>query len=228
MTGQATPAQLAGLLVGLSMKGERPEEIVGLARTMRAHAVPLDRRPGDVFDTCGTGGDRAGTIQHLYRRRHRAGGGWRACRQARQPVGLEPLRQRGRVRGAGRQHHRAAARGRAQPGRSRRRVPLRAGVSSSDEACRADAQRAGPAHGVQPARPADEPGRAVAADRRRAAARAHGAGGARAADAGLRAGVGRPRRRRPRRDLEHRLHEGLRRASTAWCARSTCTRATSG
>ena len=41
MTGQATPAQLAGLLVGLSMKGERPEEIVGLARTMRAHAVPL-------------------------------------------------------------------------------------------------------------------------------------------------------------------------------------------
>ena len=40
MTGQATPAQLAGLLVGLSMKGERPEEIVGLrnddARARRA------------------------------------------------------------------------------------------------------------------------------------------------------------------------------------------------
>jgi anthranilate phosphoribosyltransferase len=62
MTGQATPAQLAGLLVGLSMKGERPEEIVGLARTMRAHAVPLRHLAGEVFDTCGTGGDRAGTI----------------------------------------------------------------------------------------------------------------------------------------------------------------------
>jgi anthranilate phosphoribosyltransferase len=62
MTGQATAAQLAGLLVGLSMKGERPEEIVGLARTMRAHAVPLPREAGEVFDTCGTGGDRAGTI----------------------------------------------------------------------------------------------------------------------------------------------------------------------
>jgi anthranilate phosphoribosyltransferase len=62
MTGQATPAQLAGLLVGLSMKGERPEEIVGLAQTMRAHAVPLPHVLGDVFDTCGTGGDRAGTI----------------------------------------------------------------------------------------------------------------------------------------------------------------------
>jgi anthranilate phosphoribosyltransferase len=62
MTGQATPAQLAGLLVGLSMKGERPEEIVGLARAMRAHAVPFVRENGLVFDTCGTGGDRAGTI----------------------------------------------------------------------------------------------------------------------------------------------------------------------
>jgi anthranilate phosphoribosyltransferase len=62
MTGQATPAQLAGLLVGLAMKGERPEEIVGLARAMRAHAVPFAREEGLVFDTCGTGGDRAGTI----------------------------------------------------------------------------------------------------------------------------------------------------------------------
>ena len=62
MTGQATPAQLAAFLVGLSMKGERPEEIVGLARAMRSHAVPFRREDGLVFDTCGTGGDRAGTI----------------------------------------------------------------------------------------------------------------------------------------------------------------------
>ena len=62
MTGQATPAQLAALLMGLAMKGERPEEIVGLARTMRAHAVPFARDDGQVFDTCGTGGDRAGTV----------------------------------------------------------------------------------------------------------------------------------------------------------------------
>ena len=44
------------------MKGERPAEIVGLARTMRAHAVPVSRRYDDVFDTCGTGGDRSGTF----------------------------------------------------------------------------------------------------------------------------------------------------------------------
>src|SRR5437667_6846372 len=62
MEGRATRAQLAGFLIGLAMKGERPVEIVGLARAMRAHAVRLSRRYDDVFDTCGTGGDRAGTF----------------------------------------------------------------------------------------------------------------------------------------------------------------------
>ena len=62
MSGSATPGQIGALLVGLTMKGERPGEIVGLARTMRANAVPLTRSHGDVFDTCGTGGDRSGTF----------------------------------------------------------------------------------------------------------------------------------------------------------------------
>ncbi len=62
MGGRATPAQIAGLLVGLAMKGERPAEIVGFARTMRAHAVNLSRSFERVFDTCGTGGDRSGTF----------------------------------------------------------------------------------------------------------------------------------------------------------------------
>ncbi len=62
MSGQATPAQIGALLVGLTMKGERPAEIVGLATTMRANAVPLSKKFDDVFDTCGTGGDRSGTF----------------------------------------------------------------------------------------------------------------------------------------------------------------------
>ena len=62
MRGEVTPAQLAALLVGLAMKGERPEEIVGLARAMRGHAVSLSRTFPEAFDTCGTGGDRAGTV----------------------------------------------------------------------------------------------------------------------------------------------------------------------
>jgi anthranilate phosphoribosyltransferase len=62
MEGRAVPAHIAGLLVGLAMKGERPQEIVGLARAMRAHAVPLSRTYSGVIDTCGTGGDKSGTF----------------------------------------------------------------------------------------------------------------------------------------------------------------------
>jgi anthranilate phosphoribosyltransferase len=62
MEGRAAAAQVAGLLMGLAMKGERPTEIVGLARAMRTHAVQISRRYDRVFDTCGTGGDRSGTF----------------------------------------------------------------------------------------------------------------------------------------------------------------------
>ena len=62
MTGRAAEAQIAGFLIGLAMKGERPSEIEGLARAMRAHAVRLSRDYQGAFDTCGTGGDRSGTF----------------------------------------------------------------------------------------------------------------------------------------------------------------------
>src|SRR3954451_21026933 len=62
MDGRAQPSQIAGFLVGLAMKGERPDEIVGLARTMRGRATKLSRTFAPVFDTCGTGGDHAHTF----------------------------------------------------------------------------------------------------------------------------------------------------------------------
>jgi anthranilate phosphoribosyltransferase len=62
MEGRAAPAALAGLLTALVMKGERPAEIVGFARAMREHAVKLSAPVAEVFDTCGTGGDRSGTF----------------------------------------------------------------------------------------------------------------------------------------------------------------------
>src|SRR4030095_6902269 len=62
MRGEAAPAQIAGLLVGLTIKGERPTELVGFAQTMRANAIGITPPPGAVFDTCGTGGDRSGTF----------------------------------------------------------------------------------------------------------------------------------------------------------------------
>jgi anthranilate phosphoribosyltransferase len=60
--GRARGAQIAGLLVGLAMKGECPDEIVGFARSMLARAVEIQSPPGGTVDLCGTGGDGAGTF----------------------------------------------------------------------------------------------------------------------------------------------------------------------
>jgi anthranilate phosphoribosyltransferase len=73
LNGQCTDAQIAALLVGLHMKGETVEEIVGFAEAIRA-AAPSLSTPEDstldvsgterdaLVDTCGTGGDAAGTF----------------------------------------------------------------------------------------------------------------------------------------------------------------------
>jgi len=61
MDGQATPAQFGAFVTALRCKGETIDEIVGLARTMRTKALPV-ASGGLVVDTCGTGGDGAGTF----------------------------------------------------------------------------------------------------------------------------------------------------------------------
>jgi anthranilate phosphoribosyltransferase len=64
LCGEATPAQLAGFLVALRMKGETADELLGFARAMRKAAAPV--QPGlngeALLDTCGTGGDGCGTF----------------------------------------------------------------------------------------------------------------------------------------------------------------------
>ena len=62
MQGEATPAQIAGFLIALRTKGETPDEIAGCARAMRRAAVTVRPQRQDVIDTCGTGGDGAGTF----------------------------------------------------------------------------------------------------------------------------------------------------------------------
>ena len=62
MTGQATPAQIGGFLVGLRVKGETVEEITAAAGVMRELATPVNVSGPHVVDTCGTGGDGAGTF----------------------------------------------------------------------------------------------------------------------------------------------------------------------
>jgi anthranilate phosphoribosyltransferase len=73
LAGKCTDAQIAALLVGLHMKGETVEEIVGFAEAIRAAAIPIQVHANSVLDasgtgrdalvdTCGTGGDAAGTF----------------------------------------------------------------------------------------------------------------------------------------------------------------------
>jgi anthranilate phosphoribosyltransferase len=61
MDGEATPAQLAGLLLALRMRGETADELAGFALAMRERVLPVEA-PAGTIDTCGTGGDGARTF----------------------------------------------------------------------------------------------------------------------------------------------------------------------
>ncbi|MEX2556892.1 MAG: anthranilate phosphoribosyltransferase [Actinomycetota bacterium] len=61
MSGAATPAQIGGFLLALRAKGETADEIIGLARSMRSFSKKVEVG-GTLVDTCGTGGDLAGTV----------------------------------------------------------------------------------------------------------------------------------------------------------------------
>lgn len=61
MSGEASPAQIAGFLVALSAKGETVEELAGLVDAMLAHANPI-AISGEKLDIVGTGGDQLNTV----------------------------------------------------------------------------------------------------------------------------------------------------------------------
>lgn len=62
MTGQATPAQIGGFLIGLRMKGETVDEISAAAAVMRELSARVSVPPDHLVDTCGTGGDASGSF----------------------------------------------------------------------------------------------------------------------------------------------------------------------
>ena len=62
MTGECTPAQIGGFLVGLRMKGETVEEIAAAAAVMRRLATRVEVDKAHLVDTCGTGGSARGTF----------------------------------------------------------------------------------------------------------------------------------------------------------------------
>ncbi len=61
LAGEASPAEIAALLVALRMKGEAVAELVGFARAMRQAARAV-KAEGPLIDTCGTGGDGCPTF----------------------------------------------------------------------------------------------------------------------------------------------------------------------
>ena len=166
MSGEATPSQMGGFLMGLRLRGETVDEITGAVSTMRAKMQKVAAPPGR---------DRRGRhrrrcvrlLQHLHLRGlHRRGRG-HSGRQARQPRALLALGRGRRARRARREDRPAARRDHALHLRGRHRLHVRAGASSGDEACRPDARRAWHAHDLQPARAALQSGRREAADGRR-------------------------------------------------------------
>ena len=62
MAGEWTPAQIGALLMGLRMKGQRVEELVGATRALRACMTRVVVSTDHLLDTCGTGGDALNTF----------------------------------------------------------------------------------------------------------------------------------------------------------------------
>jgi hypothetical protein len=133
MRGEASVAQTAGLLLGLRVKGETPDEVAGAAGALRAAMVLVRAdRPDELVDTCGTGGGAVPTFNISTASALLAAGAGRAGRQARQPVLHLALGERGRAGGARGSDRRAGGDARARAPRRGDRLHVRAGDAPGD------------------------------------------------------------------------------------------------
>ena len=57
--GELSEAQIAAFLMALKIKGETPEEILGLVKTIKKNAAVIPSQTSDAMDNCGTGGDKS-------------------------------------------------------------------------------------------------------------------------------------------------------------------------
>ena len=154
--GRVSDVQAAGFIVALRTKGETADELAALVRAMHRFATPVKVADGAI-DTCGTGGDRSGTVNVSTMAALIAAGAG-ARREARQPGAVFAGGIGRRVRGA-RRRDRPRARGcRALRRGGRRRLLLRAAVPPGDALSRAGPQGARRAHHVQLPRSAGQPG----------------------------------------------------------------------
>ena len=204
MDGDATPAQIGALLAAMAARGETEDEVTGFARTMRARAVPLTSK--GAVDTCGTGGDGAGTFNistvasfvvaacgaPVAKHGNRSASGTCGSADVLEALGIRIDAPTATVQKALDEVGWTFLFAPALP----RRDPPRGRAAQGD----------GRAHRLQPARPAHEPGAAGGPGGRRAEAGAHGLRRALPAAARDEAGLGRERQRARRADAR-RAHD---------------------
>ena len=163
LAGDATPAQIAALLIGLRVKGETPTELAAVVRSFRRAMVALAAdRPAELVDTCGTGGGTINTFNISTAAALVVAGAGVARREARQSLLHDAVRQCGRARsarcvdrGAGRRDGEVAA-------RRGHRLHVRAVDASRDAPRRPGASRARSADDHEHGRTARESGAAQA------------------------------------------------------------------
>ena len=97
--GRVSDVQAAAFIVALRTKGETEDELAALVRTMHRYGTPVEV-PDGAIDTCGTGGDRSGTVNVSTMAALDRGGRRRAGREARQPRRVVAGRLGRRARGA--------------------------------------------------------------------------------------------------------------------------------
>ena len=166
LEGRVADVQAAGFIVALRTKGETDEELAALVRAMHRYATHVDV-PDGAIDTCGTGGDRSGTVNVSTMAALDRGG--RGCegREARQPGAVVAVRFGRRARGARRRDRARPRRRRPLRAGSRRRLLSRAAIPPRDAIPRPGPQGARRADDVQLSRAAGEPGARAPPGRRR-------------------------------------------------------------